>query len=165
VQLPPLRERRDLDGLVDRMLAHPPAQARPAPVLDGPARAALHAHRWPGNLRELRNALDYARTVCVGGVIGVTDLPDAVLVPAANADADADADADTAGRPTRLPDGPASPAAGSADADAQAGADALRQALQAARWNVSAVARQLGCSRMTLYRRMKRWGIASPLDL
>jgi transcriptional regulator of acetoin/glycerol metabolism len=40
----------------------------------------------------------------------------------------------------------------------------LLAALRAARWNVSAVARQLGCSRMTLYRRMKRCGIRSPLD-
>ena len=151
VQLPPLRDRRDLDGLIDRMLAHPPQQARPAPVLDAAARAALHAHRWPGNLRELRNALDYARTVCVGGVIGLADLPDAVLAPAP--------DQARAAPPSRRPD---------ADAPALQGpqeAEALRQALQAARWNVSAVARQLGCSRMTLYRRMKRWGIQSPLDL
>ncbi|MGY0197022.1 sigma-54-dependent Fis family transcriptional regulator [Leptothrix sp. BB-4] len=151
VQLPPLRERRDLDGLIDRMLAHPAHQARPAPALEAAARAALHAHRWPGNLRELRNALDYARTVCVGGVIGLADLPDAVLAPAP--------DEARAAPPSRRPD---------ADALALQGpqeAEALRQALQAARWNVSAVARQLGCSRMTLYRRMKRWGIASPLDL
>jgi transcriptional regulator of acetoin/glycerol metabolism len=48
--------------------------------------------------------------------------------------------------------------------DPHADAEALLRTLQAARWNVSAVARQLGCSRMTLYRRMKRWGIQSPLD-
>ncbi len=49
--------------------------------------------------------------------------------------------------------------------DRRGPSEALRHALQAARWNVSAVARELGCSRMTLYRRMKRWGIVSPLDL
>ena len=38
----------------------------------------------------------------------------------------------------------------------------LMQYLRAAQWNVSAVARQLGISRMTLYRRMKRHGIESP---
>jgi transcriptional regulator of acetoin/glycerol metabolism len=37
--------------------------------------------------------------------------------------------------------------------------------LRAARWNVTAVARQLGISRMTLYRRLKRWGIRSPNQL
>ena len=34
--------------------------------------------------------------------------------------------------------------------------------MRAAQWNVSAVARQLGLSRMTLYRRMHRFGIVSP---
>jgi transcriptional regulator of acetoin/glycerol metabolism len=38
----------------------------------------------------------------------------------------------------------------------------LLQYLRAAHWNVSAVARQLGLSRMTLYRRMRRFGIVSP---
>ncbi len=44
-------------------------------------------------------------------------------------------------------------------ADEGAAADAQ---LHAARWNHSAVARQLGISRMTLYRRMQRYGIRSP---
>ncbi|MGL6018095.1 MAG: helix-turn-helix domain-containing protein, partial [Gibbsiella quercinecans] len=39
---------------------------------------------------------------------------------------------------------------------------ALIQHLRAAQWNHSAVARQLGISRMTLYRRMQRLGIRSP---
>ncbi len=38
----------------------------------------------------------------------------------------------------------------------------LLQYLRAAQWNVSAVARQLGLSRMTLYRRMHRFGIVAP---
>ena len=36
------------------------------------------------------------------------------------------------------------------------------QYLRAAGWNLSAVARQIGVSRMTLYRRMARYGIVSP---
>jgi transcriptional regulator of acetoin/glycerol metabolism len=43
------------------------------------------------------------------------------------------------------------------------GADAtLLAALHQAQWNVSAVARDLAVSRMTLYRRMKRSGIVAP---
>jgi len=38
----------------------------------------------------------------------------------------------------------------------------LMQYLRAASWNLSAVARQIGVSRMTLYRRMARYGIRSP---
>ena len=42
------------------------------------------------------------------------------------------------------------------------GPEALLQALRAAHWNVSAVARAMGLSRMTLHRRMKRAGIVPP---
>ena len=38
----------------------------------------------------------------------------------------------------------------------------LKQYLRAAGWNLSEVARQLSVSRMTLYRRMARWGIQTP---
>ena len=39
---------------------------------------------------------------------------------------------------------------------------ALLAELQAARWNITQVARRLGVARMTLYRRMKRAGIVAP---
>ena len=159
VVLPPLRERLDLDVLIDRMLASSPdaataprqraaAAREAAPRLAADARAALHAHPWPGNLRELRNALDYARTLCNDGVIRLGDLPDALLAACAPA----------ALRLSAQKPRPARPAP-QADEAAQ-----LLQALRAARWNVSAVARELGCSRMTLYRRMKRLDIRSPLE-
>jgi len=130
--LPPLRERSDLGAMLDRMLAA--VDNQPAVRLAPAARALLLAHRWPGNLRELRNALDYARSVCSGGLIEPHDLPDALHAAPLAAD----------GR--SLP-----PAAAQ-----------LLQQLRGAHWNVAALARQLGCARMTLYRRMARWGIRSP---
>ncbi|MFO1274015.1 MAG: sigma-54-dependent Fis family transcriptional regulator [Rubrivivax sp.] len=130
IVLPPLRERRDLAWLVNRMLH----EHDPAPVLSPEAEEWLRAHRWPGNLRELRNVVEYALAMCHGGVIGVQDLPDSLLAAARGA------------------------AAGAQPAEAQL----LLQYLRAAQWNVSAVAHQMGVSRMTLYRRMKRWGIQSP---
>jgi len=130
--LPPLRERSDLGAMLDRMLAA--VDNQPAVRLAPAARALLLAHRWPGNLRELRNALDYARSVCSGGLIEPHDLPDALHAAPLAAD----------GR--SLP-----PTAAQ-----------LLQQLRGAHWNVAALARQLGCARMTLYRRMARWGIRSP---
>jgi transcriptional regulator of acetoin/glycerol metabolism len=174
LQLPPLRERQDLDGLIARMLDA--AGTQPRVTLDPAARAALHAHRWPGNLRELRNALDGARALCSDGVIRLEDLPDAVIAALDATDAAAPVDplgdgegaraapsfrAPTALGPPATPEPGESPASATPPDDP---AEALRQALQAARWNVSAVARALGCSRMTLYRRMKRLGLRSPLD-
>jgi transcriptional regulator of acetoin/glycerol metabolism len=127
--LPPLRERADLGWLVERMLG---AHA-PPPGLEPEAAARLRQHAWPGNLRELRTVLDYAAAMAgPGGTIGLAELPDALL----------DAAPDAPAGPTPPPE-----------------AQLLLQYLRAAHWNVSQVAHQLGISRMTVYRRMRRWGI------
>ena len=105
------------------------------------ARSSLLHHRWPGNLRELRNVLDYAQSVCPEGVVGVDDLPELRRWEAETL------------QPTQ---GPVH------DGLAPAATTALLQALQAAQWNVSQVARRMGLSRMTLYRRMQRAGIVPP---
>ncbi|MBE7220455.1 MAG: sigma-54-dependent Fis family transcriptional regulator, partial [Caulobacteraceae bacterium] len=68
--LPPLRERRDLDWLIDRLLA-----PKPCRTVSAAARAALHHHDWPGNVRELVHALDYAAALAAGDEIGPGDLP------------------------------------------------------------------------------------------
>ena len=132
LELPPLRERRDLAWLVQQMLS---TQARPL-QLAAEAEHCLRHHAWPGNLRELRNVLDYAAAMTGGsGVIGLAELPDALL---------------------------ASGEAGDASQALPPEAQLLLQYLRAARWNISAVAHQLGIARMTVYRRMKRWGIQEP---
>jgi transcriptional regulator of acetoin/glycerol metabolism len=155
IALPPLRERVDFDWLVDRMLraGEPPAQIEEA------ARERLRAHGWPGNLRELHNALEYARAVCEEGVIRCTDLPDEIAGPHRQSDAAA-----TTARTGAPLSGPGGSGPAEAGADASDDAALLRSYLRAARWNVSAVARQLGVARMTLYRRMRRYGIAPPRD-
>ena len=133
LELPPLRERRDLAWLVQKMLRE---QRQPL-QLSAEAEHCLRHHGWPGNLRELRNVLDYAAAMAAdGGVIGLAELPDALM-----AHGDAAADAARALPPE---------------------AQLLLQYLRAARWNISAVAHQLGVARMTVYRRMKRWGIREP---
>jgi transcriptional regulator of acetoin/glycerol metabolism len=136
LQLPPLRRRRDLEWLAHKLLrerAHPP---RLSPEAD----AWLRAYAWPGNLRELKNVVDYACAMAgEDGVIGLAELPDALVAPDAAATALA---------------GPASSLPGEAQL--------LLQYLRAAGWNVSAVAHQLGVARMTVYRRMKRWGLREP---
>ncbi|MCA8878358.1 MAG: sigma-54-dependent Fis family transcriptional regulator [Rhodobacteraceae bacterium] len=69
--LPPLRERADFDWIVDRLLG---AQARLSPA----ARDRLRGHPWPGNLRELSNALSVGAALCEDGMIGPDDLPETV---------------------------------------------------------------------------------------
>jgi transcriptional regulator of acetoin/glycerol metabolism len=135
LQLPPLRERRDLPWLIEKLLR----RGEPAVRLSQEAEAVLRGYAWPGNLRELHNVVEFARAVCRGGVVEVGDLPDRLVAAVAVAHADHPA-------PSLLPPE----------------AQLLLQYLRAARWNVSAVAHQMGLSRMTVYRRMKRWGIEPP---
>ncbi|MEN9888967.1 MAG: Acetoin catabolism regulatory protein [Pseudomonadota bacterium] len=131
IELPPLRERSDLVAMITRLLG--------GRAITPAALQRLRTHRWPGNLRELRNVLDYACSLCANGPIDLDDLPDLDSGSMPSADR-------AASRPDAL------------DGDPQA----LLQTLRAAQWNVSAVARGLGLSRMTLYRRMKRAGIVPP---
>jgi transcriptional regulator of acetoin/glycerol metabolism len=139
--LPPLRQRQDLPWLVQRMLRATPAQPQLAPEVE----QLLRRHGWPGNLRELKNVIEFAAAMAgPGGTIGLAELPDSLLEAAR-----------------------ASPAAGTHAAATPDGtlppeAQLLLQYLRAAHWNISAVAHQLGVARMTVYRRMKRWGIRDP---
>ena len=137
ITLPPLRERSDIEWLIARLLA---GKAE----LSATARQRLHQHRWPGNLRELNNALQYAAAVCDGERIEVQDLPETLTGGHAAAGLM---------QPAPL-----------ARSDLPPEAQLLMASLRAARWNHSAVARQLGISRMTLYRRMQRYGITSPVN-
>jgi sigma-54 dependent transcriptional regulator, acetoin dehydrogenase operon transcriptional activator AcoR len=90
--------------------------------------------------------LDYAASICVDGPIDLDDLPEL--------------------QASRLP--PARSTAPGLQDDALLQGDGsdpdalLQAALRSAQWNVSAVARQMGVARMTLYRRMKRAGIVPP---
>jgi two-component system nitrogen regulation response regulator NtrX len=63
VRLPPLRERReDIPELANQFIARFATERRiPTPMLSDEAVAALQAHDWPGNVRQLRNIIE--RTV------------------------------------------------------------------------------------------------------
>ncbi len=72
IGLPPLCERlADVPALADNFLA----MSRRPVRLSAEAEAALLAHRWPGNLRELRNAMEHALAVCAGTMIQRHHLP------------------------------------------------------------------------------------------
>ena len=40
------------------------------------ARAAMLAYDWPGNIRELMNAIDYGCALSTGGIVDIDDLPE-----------------------------------------------------------------------------------------
>jgi DNA-binding NtrC family response regulator len=82
IGMPPLRERTaDLAVLAANFLrtATRPLTLAPASL------ALLERHDWPGNLRELRNVLEYAAAVCTGPVILPAHLPRDIHERAASA--------------------------------------------------------------------------------
>ena len=77
IELPPLRDRRtDIPVLAVNFL-RAPLRLTPETL------ALLERHDWPGNLRELRNALEHAAAVCTGPIIHPQHLPKELREPLA----------------------------------------------------------------------------------
>jgi len=84
--MPPLRSRSDLGDLADHLLAFFAAQTgRKLSGFTPEARAAILRHPWPGNLRELRNAVERAAIFAEGPEVGRADLPERMARPLAGA--------------------------------------------------------------------------------
>lgn len=89
IHMPPLAARGDdLRRLAEHFLARHAAGGEPRRMADD-FLAALAARPWPGNLRELKHAVEYAAVVSRGGVLRAEHLPppaaDAVVAAGARA--------------------------------------------------------------------------------
>ncbi|WP_342394774.1 sigma-54-dependent Fis family transcriptional regulator [Rhodoblastus sp.] len=129
LRLPPLRDRLDFDWLVGKMLAERRSQSGRAYTLSPSAEARMRQYPWPGNIRELINALDYACAIAEGDLIHLDDLPDRIV----SGDP----------RENKIPDS----------------AEDLLADLRRNRWNVSQVARLRGVDRTTIHRQIRRHGL------
>jgi two-component system response regulator HydG len=130
VRIPPLRERTDdIPPLAAFFLRrHSTRLRRPMEGISAGALALLQAHPWPGNARELENAIERAVNLASGPVLTEGDLPASVTLQARTASSRVEPDDER----TRL-----------------------IEALEQARWNQSRAASQLGMSRTTLWRKMR----------
>jgi two-component system nitrogen regulation response regulator GlnG len=76
IALPPLRERvEDIPLLADHFLRLAHKGRAPAPRLTVAAVDELCRRRWPGNVRQLRHAVEHGMLLARGGQIGVEHLP------------------------------------------------------------------------------------------
>lgn len=81
IELPPLRERTDdIELLADHFVQRVAPKGHPAPVFSAEARAVLRSYDWPGNIRELENAVLRAVSLA-DDVIHVDHLPSRVTSP------------------------------------------------------------------------------------
>lgn len=152
VFLPPLRERQDKHSLIRQIIARESGHDNPANVaIEKEALAALEAYEWPGNIRQLRNVLRIAIALREGLAITLRDIPDEIVEGGVRKCAQ-----------TRNYEND-EPAGSPLNSLQSAERTALIQELENNRWNITNLARQLGVSRNTLYRKMKRLDISAPL--
>ncbi|MDQ3817572.1 MAG: sigma-54 dependent transcriptional regulator [Acidobacteriota bacterium] len=106
IQLPPLRERRDdIQLLAEHLLARFCQSAGlPTKTISDEARAALLSYRWPGNVRQLQNAMERAAAITgAAPVIQLSSLPEEVRGGAESGVTPA-LGPDTSSTPTAIPD-------------------------------------------------------------
>ena len=157
LHLPLLRDRIDKPALIESLLLEENPGTETVEIADD-AFAKLLKFSWPGNIRQLRNALRTASALCRDGVIRVANLPQEILGTDTRPGADGRGSASFAedGRASAAP--PGTPAS-SCDALREAEHAALLRELAKTHWNISRTARALGISRNTLYRKMHKHGI------
>jgi transcriptional regulator with GAF, ATPase, and Fis domain len=140
IHLPPLRKRKEdipllVNTFIDRL------EIRTGKPIRGLTREALNRfmdYRWPGNVREMKSALEYAFTVADKDTIDIDHLPPHML-------------------PQVLPAVPASE--GAVHESGRTERRQLIDALHSAGGNQSQAARMLGINRVTVWNRMRKYGI------
>ena len=170
ILVPPLRQRReDIPELARHFLARFAAEAgKPVRSIASQAMQRLIAHSWPGNVRQLENAVFRAVVLAEGEEIGIEEFPQI-----ASGEQDHDAVPNVADSPALAALPPARVAAaltmhvaslslideqGEARALEDIEREVIRFAIAHYRGQMSEVARRLQIGRSTLYRKLEGLG-------
>ena len=137
IRRPPLRERADdIPLLVSHLLGKICAASGREPLSVSPAAMEeLQLYCWPGNVRQLINTLEYGFITCRAGAIDVGDLPAHLFRDLSCRRADGS----RGGRP---------------------GEAEIRAALERTGWSRTRAAEALGISRVTLWKKIKQFGLS-----
>lgn len=141
IHLPPLRERPgDLPLLLDHFVKEiAAAHGKKIQGVSAEARLRLLQHGWPGNIRELRNAVESMIVVTRDEILGVDDLPEFLATTSAGPSAGA---ASLAGKSL-----------------AQVEKELIQANLELVGGNREKCAKLLGLGERTLYRKLKEYGL------
>ena len=164
IEIPPLRERREDIGLLASYFLERAAErhGRAGLHFSPEAMAVLERHDYPGNVRELENAIEHAVTMAEGDEIRPGDLPVAVRTPRMLPRHEGEETAAARGA------GPVAAytteSAGGDPRDrwslAEIEKEHIRRVLALHRGNATSAARQLGISRTTLWRKLREYGLS-----
>lgn len=156
IHLAPLRERsEDIPLLVDGFIRK--LQAKTAKRITGLTPAAMERfmmYRWPGNIRELRSALEFAFVIADKGLIDLDQLPPKISRPEALSSA-AGAYSPQPAEAAHLIHQSAFSASPAEPEEKRLLVEALRQT----KGNQTQAARILGVNRVTVWNRMKKYRI------
>jgi transcriptional regulator of acetoin/glycerol metabolism len=160
LHLPLLRDRSDKAELIRTLLQEENADQESIEIAEDAFRKLLD-YSWPGNIRQLRNALRTASALCRDGIIRLSNLPQEILHTEARILAHSGAGV-TPEVMVAQPGVPATSAAAlnlpsAALRDAECAA--LLKELERMHWNISRTAQALGISRNTLYRKIHKHNI------
>jgi DNA-binding NtrC family response regulator len=161
IEIPSLQQRReDLPALVEHFIRRFNAEeGKSAPGVTPDAMAMLMAYDWPGNVRQLENAVFRAIVLSDGGALKPEDFPQISGVvgsaPAAAASLAAnDADSGDDGQPVTITD-----ATGELRTLEAIERDLIQFAIDHYSGHMSEVARRLGIGRSTLYRKVREYDL------
>ena len=157
INLPPLRERADALALMHHLLA---GESDDPPSLSAEARHALLNYAWPGNIRQLRHVLQMAMALCDGPEIDCSHLPADIVQYTGTTSALRLGTGMGFGMGNATAPGsfiqPDDTDTSELNAIQLKERETVLELLDEHRWNVSSVAKGLGISRNTLYRKMHR---------
>ena len=141
IHLPPLRERmEDIPLLINTFINRLASRTgKPITGLTHTAMDKVMAYHWPGNVRELKSVLEYAFVIAEKGLIEPDHIPR------------------LQGKNTKQDFG--APVMGQPEAAYSDEKEALIRALRQSNGNQSQAARILGINRVTVWNRMKKYGI------
>ncbi len=152
IELPPLRaHKEDISILAEAFLRIHGARLGRTALLTKEALAALERYDWPGNIRELKNALERSLVLCRNAEIAVEGLSEEIV----------------RGSPTLPRSGEEAGDYGLQEKDLREAkrkfeiAFLLKQ-LGAHRWNISRTAATIGLHRQSLQEKMRELGIRRP---
>ncbi|MCL4201527.1 MAG: sigma-54 dependent transcriptional regulator [Pirellulaceae bacterium] len=155
-RLPPLRDCREAIGpLAENFLQlYVGRPNRPVDEITFSALEAMMAYDWPGNIRELRNCIHRAVTLCRGPALDLGDLPDSIRNATARSGENVPADMQEFAR------SPQEPFRSGLESARQNGERSLiLQLLAKHNNNRTRVAKELGISRVALYKKLHKLGL------
>jgi len=138
INMPSLRDRReDIEDLINNTMDRLKEQTNKAYLtVDSQAMVLLEKYAWPGNIRELENVLERAANICGDFVIKCSDLPKQLTMDSLKA-------------------------APEISIIEQNEKTLIMETLRETGGNIKQTAAKLGIARNTVYRKMKRYSIAS----